>query len=216
MKIIHLINSNIFIGNNKKLLNFSMKKYIQYTINNFSILNLKKIIISILLLKKYIKNIYKKKLNILLIGTKNYIREIIYKFARSIKQSFVCNKWIPGSLTNLKNYKKMINKSKIIRKKISFKNYTKKEKIFFLKKEKKIEVLFGGFRNLKKIPKLILITDINKEKIIINEAKRLNIKIAAFSDSNNNCSKIDFVLPCNNNSICSINIIFNILFKNLC
>ncbi|BAF35051.1 ribosomal protein S2 [Candidatus Carsonella ruddii PV] len=216
MKIIHLINSDIFIGNNKKFLNFSMKKYIIFTINNLNIFDLKKIIISVLLLKKYIKFIYKKKMKILFIGTKNFFRELIYKFSRSIRQPFVCNKWISGSLTNLQNYKKMINKLKIIRKKIKFKSYTKKEKISFLKKEKKIEILFGGFRNLKKTPKLIIISDINKDKIIVNEAKRLKIKIASFLDSSDNCSKIDFILPCNNNSINSIKIILNILFKNLC
>ncbi|MBY0585465.1 30S ribosomal protein S2, partial [Candidatus Carsonella ruddii] len=55
-------------------------------------------------------------------------------------------------------------------------NFTKKEKSIFLKEETKIEIIYGGLRGLKEIPELIILTDIKKDKIVINEAKRLKIK----------------------------------------
>ncbi|MFI4878662.1 MAG: 30S ribosomal protein S2 [Candidatus Carsonella ruddii] len=80
----------------------------------------------------------------------------------------------------------------------------------------KIEILYGGLRNMINKPDLIIITDIKKDKTAVKEANRLNIKILALLNSNDSSLNIDFKLYCNNNSIFSIKKIFNILFSELC
>ncbi|MBY0585464.1 30S ribosomal protein S2, partial [Candidatus Carsonella ruddii] len=91
--------------------------------NKFNIINIKKISVILFLYKKYIKNIFTKKKKILFVSTKNFLREIIYKYARSLKQYFVCNKWVSGILTNSKNYKKLLNKSILLKKKTKYEFY---------------------------------------------------------------------------------------------
>ncbi|AFP83874.1 30S ribosomal protein S2 [Candidatus Carsonella ruddii] len=215
MIIFHMILNNICIGNIKNVKKKFLKNYISFNYNNFSFFNIKKIIINLYLLKKYLKKIIIEKKKILFISTKNYLKEIIYKYSRSLEQYYICNKLIGGILTNSKNFKKNLNKSIILKKKRK-QNFTKKEKSIFLKREKKIEFLYGGLKTMKKIPDLVFITDINKDKIIINEAKRLKIKILALVDTNDNIKGINYFIPCNINSINCINIIFKILFSEIC
>ncbi|AFP83683.1 ribosomal protein S2 [Candidatus Carsonella ruddii CS isolate Thao2000] len=213
MNILKLINTGICIGNLDNLNNLLIKKFLILKINNINILNIKKILLSIKKIKKIIFYLLKNNKKILFIGTKNIHKEIVYKYARSLKQPFVCNKWISGNLTNSINYKKNLNKLNYLKNKKLF--FTKKEKSIFLKEKQNIEYLYGGLRYLKNNPEIIFITDINKEKIAINEAFRLNIKIIALSDNLNCCKKINYLIPCNINSINSVNLIFKFLFKKL-
>ncbi|BFI90839.1 30S ribosomal protein S2 [Candidatus Carsonella ruddii] len=215
MIVFHTILNNIFLGNIKNKKKKFLKNYISYNYNNFNYFNAKKVIINLFLIKKEIKNILLNKKKILFVSTKNFLREIVYKYARSLEQNYICNKWIGGILTNTKNYKKILNNSITLKKKRDM-NFTKKEKNLFLKKEKKIEILYGGLKQMSSIPDLIIITDIKKEKIAINEAKRLKIKILALVDSDDNISGIDYIVPCNNNSINCVKIIFKILFSEVC
>ncbi|MFI4883717.1 MAG: 30S ribosomal protein S2 [Candidatus Carsonella ruddii] len=215
MTIFHLLNKNIYIGNENKFKNNHNKNFFSIIFNKFSIFNIKKIIIHLFLYKKYIKKIILEKKKILFISTKNFIREIIYKYARSLKQFYVCNKWVPGILTNSINYKKKLNKSFLFKKKKKI-NFTKKEKNILIKKNLKIETIYGGLRNLVNKPDLIIITDIKKDKIAIKEANRMNIKILALLNSDDNPMNIDFKIYCNNNSISSIKKILKILFSDLC
>ncbi|AFP84066.1 ribosomal protein S2 [Candidatus Carsonella ruddii HT isolate Thao2000] len=215
MTVIHIILSNICIGNIKNIKKKFLKNYISFNYNNFNYLNIKKIIINLYLIKNYLKKILNDKKKILFVNTNNFLKEIIYKYSRSLEQYYICNKLIGGVLTNSKNFKKNLNKSIILKKK-RLQNFTKKEKNIFLKKEKKIEFLYGGLKNMVKKPDLIFLTDIKKDKIIINEAKRLNIKIFALIDTDINIKNIDFFIPCNNNSINCVKYIFKILFSEIC
>lgn len=165
--------------------------------------------------KKYLKNFFYEKKIFLFISTKNFLREIIYKYARSLQQYFVCNKWIAGTLTNSINYKKLLNKSIYLKKKQKM-NFTKKEKNIFFKEEFKIETIYGGLRGMSKLPDLIIVTDIKKDKVAINEAKKLKIKILALLDTDDSPKGIDFFIPCNNSSIVCVKNILKILFSEIC
>ncbi|WMC20479.1 MAG: 30S ribosomal protein S2 [Candidatus Carsonella ruddii] len=215
MIVFHTILNNIYLGNIKSKKKKFLKNYILYNYNDFNFFNPKKVIINLFLIKKYLKNIFLNEKKILFVSTKNFLRELVYKYARSLKQNYICNKWIGGILTNTKNYKKILNQSIILKKKRNM-NFTKKEKNLFLKKEKKIEILYGGLKKMFSIPDLIIITDIKKDKIAINEAKRLKIKILALVDSDDYIDDIDYIIPCNNNSISCVKLIFKILFSDIC
>ncbi|MFI4878661.1 MAG: 30S ribosomal protein S2 [Candidatus Carsonella ruddii] len=130
MKIFHLLNNNIHIGNEKQYKNNYNKNFLSIIINKFNIFNFKKFIIHLFLYKKYIKKIIFEKKKILFVSTKNFLREIVYKYARSLNQYYVCNKWIPGMLTNSINYKKILNKSFLFKKKKKIKFYKKRKKYF--------------------------------------------------------------------------------------
>ncbi|AQU89439.1 30S ribosomal protein S2 [Candidatus Carsonella ruddii] len=215
MKIFHVIKNKIYLGNKTKIRNNLLKNFLEININTFNIINIKKISIKLFLYKKYLKNFFYEKKIFLFISTKNFLREIIYKYARSLKQYFVCNKWIAGTLTNSINYKKLLNKSIYLKKKQKM-NFTKKEKNIFFKEEFKIETIYGGLRGMHKLPDLIIITDIKKDKVAVNEAKKLKIKILALLDTDDSPKGIDFFIPCNNSSIVCVKNILKILFSEIC
>lgn len=215
MKIFHVLKNKIYIGNKIEKRNNLLKNFLVANINKFNIINIKKISIKLFLYKKYLQKIFFEKKKILFISTKNFLREIIYKYAKSLQQYFICTKWIAGTLTNSINYKKILNKSIYLKKKQKM-NFTKKEKNMFLKEELKIETIYGGLRGMVENPDLIIITDIKKDRVAINEAKKLKIKILALLDTDDSPKGIDYFILCNNNSIICVKNILKILFSEIC
>ncbi|AGS06510.1 30S ribosomal protein S2 [Candidatus Carsonella ruddii] len=215
IKIFHLLSKFVYLGDIRKNRNNFLRNFISFNYNNFDFFNIRKISINLFLIKKFLFNIIINNKKILFVSTKNFLREVIYKYSRVLKQNYVCNKWVAGMLTNFNNYKIMLNKSLLLKKKKHM-NYTKKEKNLFLKEEKKIEILYGGLRSMNSKPDLIILTDIKKDKIAVNEAKRVGIKIMAFVDSNDCPKGIDYLIPCNNISIESIKIILKVIFSQIC
>ena len=64
--------------------------------------------------------------------------------------------------------------------------------------------MVGGIRNMKKIPDVVVIIDVRKEKTAVNEAFRVKIPIVGLVDTNSDPSKITYVVPGNDDSIRSI------------
>ncbi|MBE9592935.1 MAG: 30S ribosomal protein S2, partial [Proteobacteria bacterium] len=60
-------------------------------------------------------------------------------------------------------------------------------------------------------PSALFIVDTKKEKIALNEGKRLGIPLAAIVDTNGDPENIDFVLPGNDDAIRSIRLLTSII-----
>ncbi len=70
--------------------------------------------------------------------------------------------------------------------------FTKKERLNLEREREKLEKALGGIRDMGGTPDLMFIIDTNKEKIAIDEAKRLGIPVVAIIDSNCDPDLIDY------------------------
>lgn len=66
-----------------------------------------------------------------------------------------------------------------------------------------------GIRYLKKAPGLVIVVDPSYEKIAVAEAKKLGIPVLALVDTNCDPTPIDYVIPCNDDSLKSIRLIIS-------
>jgi len=90
----------------------------------------------------------------------------------------------------------------------------KKENIGFTKKEilkmgterDKLERSLGGIADMKKVPDMIFIIDINAESLAVKEALKLNIPIVAIVDTNADPTGINFPIPGNDDARRAINL----------
>jgi len=81
----------------------------------------------------------------------------------------------------------------------------KKKVIYYSKKFKKLRKYIIGVLKIKKLPDLLIVIDIKKNKNAILEANKLKIPVVAIVDTNDVIKNIDFPIPGNDDSFKSIN-----------
>ena len=70
-----------------------------------------------------------------------------------------------------------------------------------------LEKHFGGLKTLRGRPEIVFIIDQQREKIAVTEANKLGIKVVGIVDTNGDPDGIDYVIPGNDDSIRSIQLI---------
>ena len=121
---------------------------------------------------------------------------------------YVNYRWLGGMLTNYKTVRQSIKKLNELKKMESdgfFLKMTKKESLQSNRIISKLERNLGGVKDMGGIPDALIVIDSNEERIAIEEARRLGIKIVSIVDTNSSPESVDYVVPGNDDSIKSIN-----------
>jgi len=151
---------------------------------------------------------------ILFVGTKSQVKKPMQEVARALDMPYATTKWIGGSLTNFAVIKKLTRKyQNLLEQKSSGKleKYTKKERLNFDRDIERLETKVGGLVKLNKLPDLVFVWDVNKEANAIEEAKIKNIPVVAICDTNVNPSKINYIIPSNDDATKTIKLITDLL-----
>lgn len=182
-------------------------------------------IIDLLQTKEYLKKALdylkkKKKENalILFVGTKVSARSLVKELAGEIEAPYVAERWLGGALTNFKVISKRVEQMKETetkKEKGEFEKYKKKERVVINKNLERIEKKMGGLRNLTKLPDILFVVDIDKEKLAIKEAREKGISIVGICDTNGDPSLVDYPIFANDDAISSLKYILNKVKKAL-
>ena len=122
---------------------------------------------------------------------------------------YVTNRWIGGLLTNYSEVSKNLKKLKDIEQILSQKDsiYTKKELGLFEKEKQKLEALYGGIRNIQRVPDALFIIDSKMEDLAVREAQRTGVKTVAIVDTNSDPALVTYPIPANDDAVGSIELI---------
>ncbi|MEX1062055.1 MAG: 30S ribosomal protein S2, partial [Balneolaceae bacterium] len=123
---------------------------------------------------------------------------------------FVTHRWLGGMLTNFSTVRKSISRMEEIdrmSKDGTFEELTKKEGLMLDREREKLENTLGGIANMTRLPGAIFVVDTIKEHIAVNEAVKLNIPIIALVDTNSDPDIPDYIIPCNDDSARTIQLI---------
>lgn len=145
--------------------------------------------------------------NILLVGTKVQIKDMVKETAKVLGLPYICERWIGGTLTNFEGISKRIQRLlEITKMKESgdIAKYTKKEQAKLEEERKSLEVKFGGIKNLTKLPDALFVCDMDKNELAVKEAKKKKIMTFAVCDTNCDPSFLDFPIPANDDAASSI------------
>ncbi len=85
--------------------------------------------------------------------------------------------------------------------------YTKKERLLVEREIEKLEKLFEGVKEVKKLPQAVFIADINYDDIALAEARKMKVPIIAVVDTNSNPEGIDYPIPCNDDATQAIELV---------
>jgi small subunit ribosomal protein S2 len=146
--------------------------------------------------------------HILFVSTKKQAADTISTLAKDTSQYFVNYRWLGGMLTNWKTISNSIKRYKKLTEELSQENkgFTKKEILQLGRERDKLERSLGGIADMKKIPDMMFVIDVNVESLAIKEALKLNIPIVAVIDTNSDPTGINFPIPGNDDARRAINL----------
>jgi len=199
-----LFKRSAHLGHRKNKIHPKARKFIYKIENHISIIDLTQTAALLEKAKAFFAQLKKEKKTVLFVGTKRIAAKIITEICQKNNFLYLANKWPAGFLTNFEMFlKNNIQKMKKMREeKVNgeWKKFVKHEQLKLDKELKKIERVYQGVAEMKKIPDALFIVDTKKEKNALLEAKKLNIPVMAVVDTNVNPDLIDYPIPANDDS----------------
>ncbi|MBI2612049.1 30S ribosomal protein S2 [Candidatus Gottesmanbacteria bacterium] len=158
----------------------------------------------------YIKQLAQDGKSVLVVATKRQAKGVVADKAKEAGVFYLTNRWIGGFLTNFEEVKKNIEKLNKMKKEEEsgeWNKFPKHERIELEKEMRKLEIVYGGVKDLLKLPDCVYIVDIRKEYNAVKEARRRGIPIVAIVDTNSDPNQVDYVIPANDDAVGSIKLI---------
>lgn len=205
-----LLEAGVHFGHQTRRWNPKMAEYIFTERNGIYIIDLQKTSDKVDEAYNFLKEVVASGEEILFVGTKKQAQESTKSEAARCGMHFVSQRWLGGMLTNYQTIRKRIDKLnslKAMEEDGTFALLTKKE-VFKLKNEaEKLEKFLGGIQNMDKLPGALFVVDPRKEKIAVEEAKKLGIPVVAIVDTNCDPDEVDYVIPGNDDAIRAVKLL---------
>src|SRR5262249_39719829 len=120
---------------------------------------------------------------------------------------FVNQRWLGGLLTNFSTIQRSLARLRDLEAMESDGRYdtiTKKEIAQIEKEKRKLQKNLEGIRNMSRLPDAIFVVDTRKEKIAVDEARKLKIPVIGVVDTNCDPDEVDYVIPGNDDALRAI------------
>tara|TARA_B100000575_G_scaffold294527_1_gene311109 strand:+ start:1390 stop:2325 length:936 start_codon:yes stop_codon:yes gene_type:complete len=205
-----LLQSGAHFGHLTRRWNPKMKEFIFMQRNGIHIIDLKKTQNYLQEALDEIQKLSRAGKIILFVGTKKQSTEIIRNEAVRAGMPYVTHRWLGGMLTNFATVRKSISRMEEIERMKTdgtFDELTKKERLMLSREQEKLEDTLGGISNMNRLPGAIFVVDIQKEHLAVSEAIKLHIPIIAMVDTNSDPDVPDYIVPCNDDSARTIQLV---------
>ncbi|MEI8175413.1 MAG: 30S ribosomal protein S2 [Candidatus Omnitrophota bacterium] len=209
-----LLEAGVHFGHQTKRWNPKMEKYIFGERNGIYIIDLQKTIVGLKNAVNFLRDIASKGGYILFVGTKKQAQQIIRDEAIRCGVFHVTERWLGGTITNFMTIRKSVKRLEEIERMKqdgTFDALKKKEVSHLTKEMVKLLKNLEGIRSMEKLPKAMFIIDTNVEATAVREANRLGIPVIGLLDTNCDPSRVDAVIPGNDDAIRSIKLITGLL-----
>ena len=171
-----LLEAGVHFGHQTRRWNPKMKKFIFTERNGIYIIDLQKTVKKVDEAFNFVKSIAEDGGRVLFVGTKKQAQESVKDEAIRSGQFYVNHRWLGGTLTNFGTIKKRVRRLKDIEKMAedgTFEVLPKKEVVLLKKEQEKLERFLGGIKEMQDIPDALFIVDPRKERIAVQEARKL-------------------------------------------
>jgi len=203
----NLLEAGVHFGHQTHRWNPKMKPYIFMKRNGIHIIDLAKTLGYMEKAREAIVETVKKGDRVLFVCTKRQGRSIVLEQAKRCAMPSVTDRWLGGTLTNLRTIRQSVKKLEEIERMSEDGTYdliSKKEALGHEKQRAKLLKVLDGIREMDRHPGLVFVIDTRKERIAINEANKLGVPVVAVCDTNSDPDPIDYPIPGNDDAIRSI------------
>ncbi len=205
-----LLEAGVHFGHQTKRWNPKMKKYLFGERNGIYIIDLQKTLKMFQEAHAFLRDAAARGEAVLFVGTKKQAADTIQEEATRSGMYFVNRRWLGGTLTNFQTITKSISRLKSLEDMQAtgkFEAFSKKEVLRMEREMEKLNNALLGIKAMEQIPGAVFIIDPKKERIAVQEARRLGIPVIAVVDTNCDPDEIDFPIPGNDDAIRAIRLI---------
>jgi small subunit ribosomal protein S2 len=209
-----LLEAGVHFGHQTKRWNPKMKRFIFEARNGIYIIDLSKTVAQLEAACDYLSEVVGKGGQVLFVGTKKQAQEAVKDSAKAASQPFVTERWLGGTLTNLKTMKRSLGRMREIEKMEadgSINNYVKQEQSMIRREAARMHKNLDGIRDMQGHPQVMFVVDLKREHNAVAEARRLKIPIVAIVDTNCDPDLVDYPIPGNDDAIRSVRLILAVV-----
>jgi small subunit ribosomal protein S2 len=202
-----LLEAGVHFGHQTKRWNPKMKEYIFGERNGIYILDLNKTVKLFRDAEEFVTNLAAEGRTILFVGTKRQAQDVIAEEAQRCGMYFVNQRWLGGLLTNFTTIQRSLGRLRDIEAMATDGRYdtlSKKEIARNEKEKRKLLKNLEGIRQMGRLPDAIFVVDTRKEKIAVDEARKLKIPVIGIVDTNCDPDEVDLVIPGNDDALRAI------------
>jgi small subunit ribosomal protein S2 len=205
-----LLETGVHFGHRTQKWNPKMDPFIFTQRNGIHIIDLQQTIVNLNRYYDIVRDIIADGGSVLFVGTKRQAQETIARESERCGMPYVNHRWLGGTLTNWRTIRDRIDTLKKLesrRDKGEFELVTKREAMMLNRKIEKLQIRLGGIRDMKGLPKLVIMVDTRRELTAVKEANILGIPILALVDTNCNPDPIDYIIPANDDAMRAIKLL---------
>ena len=205
-----LLESGVHFGHRTNKWNPKMRPYIFTERNGIHIIDLQQTVKLLDDAFNKIRDTVAAGGSILFVGTKRQAQETIQEEAERCGMPYVNQRWLGGTLTiwitiqerivELARLEKMFETGEV-------QALTKKERLLLERDINRLDTRLSGLRNMKTLPSLLFVVDIEREDTAVKEAVSKDIPVLAMVDTNCDPRYIDYVIPSNDDAIRAIKLL---------
>ncbi len=204
-----MLEAGVHFGHQTRYWNPKMAPYIFGERNKIHIINLEKSLPMAREAYAFVKATVADGGKVLFVGTKRAARDSVRKQAVRCEMPFVSQRWLGGMLTNYKTIRQSVKRLLTLEEMAAeggFEGLTKKEILGLSREQEKLEKSLGGIKEMKSLPDVMFVVDVEHEDIAIREAKKLGIPVVAVVDTNCSPDGVDYIIPGNDDAMRAIDL----------
>ena len=208
-----LLEAGCHFGHQTRRWNPKMKEYIYGAKNGITIIDLTKTMYQIAAACNFLQRTVVDGGEILFVGTKRQLRDLIKETAEDTGMYSVSERWLGGTLTNNVTIRKSVAKMAEIDATLgseSVNGMKKKEIAGMTRRVEKLHRDLDGIAAMKKLPAALVVVDVCNELNAVREANKLNIPIVAIVDTNGDPSMVDYPVAANDDAVKSVEVILGL------
>jgi small subunit ribosomal protein S2 len=213
-----LLEAGVHFGHQTKRWNPKMKKFIFDARNGIYIIDLSKTLAGLEAACDFLSKTIGKGGRVLFVGTKKQAQEAVKESAKSCGQLYVTERWLGGTLTNLKTIKRSLGRLNQIEKMETdgtINNYVKQEQAALRREAARLFKNLDGIRTMDTLPDALFVVDIKREHNAVAEARRLKIPIVAIVDTNCDPELVDYPVAGNDDAIRSVRLVLTVIVQTI-
>ena len=202
-----LLEAGVHFGHQTKRWNPKMKKFIFGERNGIYIIDLSKTAKLFREAEQFVSNLAADGRTILFVGTKRQAQDAIAEEGQRAGMFFVNQRWLGGLLTNFSTIQRSLARLRDLEAMETdgrYESLSKKEIAQIEKEKKKLQKNLDGIRHMSRLPDALFVVDTRKEKIAVDEARKLKIPVIGVVDTNCDPDEVDFVIPGNDDALRAI------------
>ena len=205
-----LYRAGVHLGHLSKRWHPKMRDYIRLKHQKRHVLDMDKTLEAIEDAKAAVREIVASGGECLMVGTKPQAKNEIERLAKSVEASYITSRWLGGTLTNFATISRRIEALIELEEdfaKGEVQAHTKRELLMKQTEVRRLNKFFGGIKEISKLPDVMYVVGIDREKHAVKEAQDLGIPVVAIVDTNCDPTTITHPIPGNDDSHASISLI---------